>query len=51
MKLGNLKILILLLFALFFVKILPIFALDEIESVPLINDLKKNMKKYETWKI
>ena len=36
MKLGNLKIFI-FLFALFFVNILPIFAEDKIQSVPLIN--------------
>ena len=36
MKLGNLKIFI-LLSALFFGNTLPIFALDKIESVPLIN--------------
>ena len=36
MKLGNLKIFI-FVYILFFINILPIYAVDEIESVPLIN--------------
>ena len=36
MKLGNLKTFI-FLFTLFFTNILPVFAVDKIESVPLIN--------------